>query len=309
MKKLIRELGKALLKHSISIAAVAVFFHNPTPPKMKRGHSSKTMSGLRPKRLSLLLSIACCALLCGCGTTNSRTATEQLLMSDAVDQVISQLNFAPLAGRTVFLDPTYIVPVKTSGFVNAPYVISSLRQQLTAAGCLLQEVKDNAEIIVEPRLGTLGTDGHELTFGIPASSALSSAASVVTNAPGIPIIPEISLARSDSQSGAAKVSVFAYYRESRQPIWQSGTLVAQSTAKDTWFLGAGPLQTGTIHDGVRFAGSRIGFGFAKKSKPKERSLPTFEYNDEIVFSRPRSLELNQVQQATFEDIPKETSKK
>lgn len=231
-------------------------------------------------------------------------------MSDAVDQVISRINFAPLAGKTVYLDATYIVPVKTAGFVNAPYVISSLRQQLTAAGCLLQENKTEADIIVEPRVGTLGTDGHELTFGIPASQTLSSAASIVTNTPGIPIIPEISLAKSDSQSGAAKVSVFAYYRESRQPIWQSGTLVAQSTAKDTWFLGAGPLQTGTIHDGVRFAGTRLGFGLAKKkNKTVPRSKPVFEYNDEIVFSKPRTLELNSIVPAAFEDIPKEAKKK
>ncbi|MEC9094209.1 MAG: DUF6655 family protein, partial [Planctomycetota bacterium] len=54
----------------------------------------------------------------GCGTTNSRSATEQLLMSDAVDQVIRQINFTPLAGRTVYLDPAYITPVKTAGFVN-----------------------------------------------------------------------------------------------------------------------------------------------------------------------------------------------
>lgn len=238
----------------------------------------------------------------GCGNTNSRTATEQLLMSDAVDQVISQINFAPLAGRTVYLDSTYIVPIKTAGFVNAPYVISSLRQQLTAAGCLLQDTKENAEIVVEPRVGTLGTDGHEITFGIPASQTLNSAASIVSNTPAIPIIPEISLAKSNSQLGAAKVSVFAYYRESRQPIWQSGTLVAKSTAKDTWFLGAGPLQTGTIHDGVQFAGNRIGFGFRRKKTPS-RSKPDFEYNDEIVFGRPRSVELNPVSQATFQNIP------
>lgn len=260
------------------------------------------------QKLVCVLSVTC-ALLTGCGTTNSRSATEQLLMSDAVDQVISKINFAPLAGRTVYLDASYVTPVKAVGFVNSSYVISSLRQQLTAAGCLLQDSKTEAEIIVEPRVGTLGTDGHEITFGIPASQALSSAASIVSSAPApIPIIPEISLAKSDAQSGAAKVSVFAYYRESRQPIWQSGTLVAQSTTKDTWFLGAGPLQTGTIHDGVRFAGNRLGWGKKKKAPQIAQSKPTHEYNDEIVFSQPRSVELNSIVPANFESIPKEEAK-
>ena len=148
----------------------------------------------------------------GCGSTNSRSATEQLLVSDAVDRVISQLNFAPLAGQTVYLDSKYILTVKTTGFVNAPYVTSCLRQQLTAAGCLLQDTATTADIIVEPRVGTLGSDGHEITFGVPQSSALSSAASIVSSAPAIPLLPEISLAKSDSQSGAAKIGVFAYYR-------------------------------------------------------------------------------------------------
>jgi len=240
----------------------------------------------------------------GCGSTNSRSATEQLLVSDAVDRVISQLNFAPLAGQTVYLDSKYILTVKTTGFVNAPYVTSCLRQQLTAAGCLLQDTATTADIIVEPRVGTLGSDGHEITFGVPQSSALSSAASIVSSAPAIPLLPEISLAKSDSQSGAAKIGVFAYYRESKQPIWQSGTLVARSTAKDTWFLGAGPLQYGTIHDGVKFAGSRVGFKKKKKKMPLHRNGPAFEYNEEIVFSKPRELELNNVQTASLEQPEK-----
>lgn len=257
---------------------------------------------MRAKQQQHLTLAICISMLfaVGCGTTNSRSATEQLLVSDAVDRVISQINFAPLAGQTVYLDSKYIETIKTTGFVNAPYVISCLRQQLTAAGCLLQDAAATADIIVEPRVGTLGSDGHEITFGVPPSTALSSAASIVSNAPAIPLLPEISLAKSDSQSGAAKIGVFAYYRESKQPIWQSGTLVAHSTAKDTWFLGAGPLQYGTIHDGVKFAGSRIGFRKKKKKAPLHRNGPAFEYDEEIVFSKPRELELNPVQTAGLE---------
>ena len=213
-------------------------------------------------------------------------------MSNAVDRVISEMNFEPLAGQTVYLDDQYVTAVKGIGFVNAPYVISSIRQQLTAAGCLIQDKEEDADVIVEPRVGSLGTDGHEVTFGIPPSNAISSAASVVANAPAIPVLPEVSLAKSDSQSGAAKIGCFAYYRESKQPIWQSGTLVAKSTANDTWFLGAGPLQYGTIHDGVRFAGGKIGFGKKKnKRKALDHGLPRYAYNDEVLFSHPRSLRL------------------
>ena len=77
--------------------------------------------------------------LSGCGTTLTRGATEQLLISDAVDQTVASLDFSTLSGKTVYLDTRYIKNVKGMGFVNADYIISSLRQQMTAANCLLQD--------------------------------------------------------------------------------------------------------------------------------------------------------------------------
>ncbi len=59
------------------------------------------------------------------------------------------------------------------------------------------------------------------------------------------------------KSAAAKVSVFAYDRETREPLWQSGIAQAGSSARDTWILGVGPLQYGTIYNGTRFAGKRL----------------------------------------------------
>ena len=188
----------------------------------------------------------------GCGSTTQRLGTEQLLMSDAVDMSIAQIDFRPLQTRKVYLDSTYLQSIKGIGFVNAPYIISSLRQQLTAAGCLLQDNRDDADIIVEARVGALGTDGHEITYGMPKNNLLNSAASVLPNAPPIPTVPEISAARVEAQSGVAKVYVFAYDRESREPIWQSGVAKAESTSRSSWILGAGPFQRGTVHDGTRF---------------------------------------------------------
>jgi hypothetical protein len=190
----------------------------------------------------------------GCGTTKSVTATEQLLMSDAVDTTISKIDFRPLAGYKVFLDTTYVVSAGKAipgvpvpfNLVNSDYVISGLRQQLTAAGCMLVDTKDTAEIICEARCGALGTDGNNVTYGLPASNLLSSASSMIASAPPIPTIPEISIAKREMKSAAAKISVFAYDRETREPLWQSGVAQAGSNARDTWFLG------------TRFAGKRVG---------------------------------------------------
>ena len=68
--------------------------------------------------------------LTGCGTVKSRSATEQLIISDAVDRSVSQIDFRPLSGKKVYLDTQYVRSIKGPGFVNADYIISSLRQQM-----------------------------------------------------------------------------------------------------------------------------------------------------------------------------------
>ena len=169
----------------------------------------------------------CLCLLSGCGTTNQRTATEQLTLSDAVDQSVAQINFDSLGGKKVYFDTQYLKNVKGMGFVNGDYIISSLRQQMTASGCLLTEVQDDADYIIEGRVGTLGADGFNFLFGIPANKVLSDISSLVPNSPQIPSFPEIALARREDLRGAAKIAVFAYHRETRQPVWQSGIAVAE----------------------------------------------------------------------------------
>lgn len=195
------------------------------------------------------------SVLAGCGTTRSYTATEQLLMSDAVDATVSKIDFSPLAGKKVFLDTSYMKMLKAPNIIlDSDYVASSIRQQMLSASVFLVDNREEAELIAEARLGTMGLDGHNVTYGVPASNMLSGA-SVLTGT-SVPAIPELSLGRREAKLGAAKVAVFAYKRTTREPYWQSGIAKSSSTARDTWFLGIGPWQAGTIYDGTRFAGGR-----------------------------------------------------
>ncbi len=244
-------------------------------------------SSAEPQWLRLLLVLA--AVFCaGCGTTRTRTATEQLLMSDAVDRSIEQIDFSPLRGRRIFFDTQYLNTIKGLGFVNSDYVISSLRQQMLAAGCLLEDKADTAEYIVEGRCGALGTDGHEVTYGMPASTGLSNAASVLPNVPTIPLIPEISIARREDNRAAAKIGVFAYHRETRLPVWQSGVTVSTSNAKDVWVFGAGPFQSGNIYDGTQFAGNRIRLPLTHDDEEPVYHAPV-SYFEEYDFERDRRI--------------------
>ena len=221
----------------------------------------------------------------GCGTTREQKATEQLVMSDAVDRSVQGIDFRPLSDQKVYLDNSYLRHVKGESFVNSEYVTSALRQQIVAAGCLIQDTPQDADVIIEARLGVLGADDHRVTFGLPENNALASAISLLPNAPKIPAIPEIALARREAREASAKVVAFAYHRETRKPLWQSGVKYSQATARDTWVLGIGPFQGGSIRDETKLAGSEIAF---RKRDPlgspaDEYQRPTVDYASEMRF--------------------------
>lgn len=234
-----------------------------------------------PAVILLGAAVICCA---GCGTTKQSEATNQLLSSDAVDRSVARIDFTPLQGQTVFFETKYITDPKNASFVNSNYVISSLRQQLFAAGCLIQDKPEDADYIVEARIGTLGNDENSMVYGIPANNALNAAAVVVPNSPPLPAVPEIAFARKDDKMAAAKIAAFAYHRETHAVVWQSGLSVAKSTSKDTWVLGAGPFERGTVHDGWEFAGTRLRLPFMPRKEPLKG--PVAAYGQEMLFQRP-----------------------
>jgi hypothetical protein len=242
------------------------------------------MTAIALRRLAAVAALAALCAAGGCGASKQRLATEQLLLSDAVDRAVARIDFTSLAGRRVFFDTQYLQAVNGLGFVNAPYVISSLRQQMNAAGCLLQDKITDADVVVEARVGTLGSDAHEVTYGIPANanSGLASAAALVPNTPRMPALPDLALARRNDLRGAAKIAVFAYHRESRLPVWQSGLGVATSTARDSWILGSVPIQSGTVYEQVRQPGH---YFFPREQTRIETPPNLVSYYDPMDFTR------------------------
>ncbi len=232
--------------------------------------------------------LLCVVTVAGCGATQQRAGTEQLLLSDAVDRSVDRIDLSVLRGQTVFLDDSYIEPVKGNGYVTSSYIISALRQKLITSGCLLKAMPNEADYIVEARVGALGTDAVEVTYGIPASNAIGAAASLITAAPVAPAIPEISFGKRNGALSTSKVVAFAYHRESGEPVWQSGAAVAKSDAKDSWLFGAGPWQNGSIYDGTQFAGSRLRFPRFGKKPPKPPA--ELQIADSHQFIRPEVLE-------------------
>jgi len=213
-------------------------------------------------RFGLLVAIL--APLVGCGTTkwsdSPRTATEQLLISDAIDRAISEIDFSALANRSVYLDTRYIITT-----LDQNYLTSTLRQHMLASGCIIKDKPDDATYVVEVRTGSLGTNRQDLLFGMPATNLPTAGLLPIGSAS----IPEIALVKRTNQQGVCKVAVFAYERMSGRPVWQSGNRKIASRAKDIWVLGTGPFQRGTIYDGTAFAGERLEVPLVgSKAKPE-----------------------------------------
>ncbi|WP_425398582.1 DUF6655 family protein [Aeoliella sp.] len=236
----------------------------------------------RVARAPLLVLLVAGMLATGCGTTRmsapSRTATEQLLISDAIDRAVGQVNFRALAGQSVYLEDSALNTV-----VDRQYLSSSLRQHLLASGCVLRDKRDNADFVVEARAGVVGTDSHDLLFGVPAMQVpqFLPLQGVVPSA-----IPEVPFAKRQEQRGLAKVAVFAYHRDTGMPVWQSGMAMSESTAKNFWVLGAGPFQKGTIYEGTNFAGAELKSALAIGGGRSEDDSDPVALGQEASFASP-----------------------
>jgi hypothetical protein len=220
----------------------------------------------------------------GCGTTRStdtnRTATEQLLISNAIDRAVQSVDLKTLSGQSVFLDDSRLGEV-----VDRNYLISTLRQHLLANGCQLRDTRDQVDFIVEARAGAVGTDRSDLLFGVPSMNVPQIFP--LQPVPGA-VIPEIPIAKRRDQKGIAKLAVFAYHRETGSPVWQSGLVHQESSSNDVWILGAGPFQRGSIYDGTAFAGKALG-NDAAKDDVVPRRLPAVELAQESTFTPPQRL--------------------
>jgi hypothetical protein len=198
----------------------------------------------------------------GCGTVKTsgtiRTATEQLLLTNAWDSALQKVDFRDLAGVPVYLDTANVTAV------DQGWVVSSLRQALLSQGVLLRQKPEQAQWIVEARVGAYGTDQSNWLLGI-------SQTTIPPTVTGMPsgTVPEMPLIKKSDQKGVAKLAMFAYDRGSGKLVWESGTLLAIATAKDVHVLGIGPIRSGTIRDGADLAGIRLPL----TADSERRSLP------------------------------------
>lgn len=141
------------------------------------------------------------ALLAGCSTERlvppARTATEQLLISTAVDRAVERLADALPADGAVYVDPGNL-----EGF-DGKYALGAMRDGLLRRGARLAFSREKADTVVEMRAGALSVDDRDALIGVPSF--------------GVPIplsgdvnLPEIAIFKKDMAQGVAKLAATAY---------------------------------------------------------------------------------------------------
>lgn len=185
----------------------------------------------------------------GCGTVKTtgtpRTGTEQLLLTNAWDSALQKVDFRPLTGVPVYLDTTNVTAV------DQGWVVSSLRQAMLTQGVLLRTKPEQAQWVLEARVGAYGTDDYNWMIGVPQTSIPMVAGLGGGTIPKMPVI------ENSKQQAVAKLALFAYDRATGQIVWNSGTMLATANAKDVFVAGIGPIQSGSIRGGTNFVGIRI----------------------------------------------------
>lgn len=151
--------------------------------------------------ISLILIVT---LLSGCAVTRhthpARSATEQLLISTAIDNAAERLQLDIAPGTSVLVD--------ASGFesYDKQYAIGTIREALARQGLSLARDKADAAVIVEIRSGALSINESDALFGTPSFQ-------VPIPFTAAPEIPEIALFKREKQEGIAKIGITAYDAE------------------------------------------------------------------------------------------------
>ncbi len=189
------------------------------------------MPAIRCLCASLLL------VLVGCTSTKTsntaRTGTEQLLISNAVDQALGKVDFAPMAGKKVMVEEKYL------DSVDKGYIVSSIRHNVLHAGGHLTAKPEEADIILELRSGGVGTDISDAFLGVPGISL-----------PGMVALPDLKLITRSRQSAFAKLGIVAIDAKTQQELPVGGVSLAMSDDNNWYVMGVGPYRQGTVEKEV-----------------------------------------------------------
>jgi len=154
-------------------------------------------------RLATILALLLATIaLSACTTIREsnpqRTATEELLISTAVDRAIAQVNLKIPAGTKVFVNADQL------DGSDGKYAAGEMKERLLRNGAHLVDDKGKADAVVEIRSGALSIDEKQTLVGIDTFDAPVPFAGQAAK------IPQIALYKDRVRQGVAKIAAFGY---------------------------------------------------------------------------------------------------
>jgi hypothetical protein len=184
-------------------------------------------------------------------TGTSRSGTEQLLLTGTWDSALCSVDFQPLAGARVYLDPQYVT------VTDKPWVLSSLRRAMARQGVLLENSKERAQVIIEPSIGAYGTDERTCSSGLPSVGVVPTmfgSASLAGSSSGTSTSSSsaLTLSQTTKQDAVVKAALFAYDAKSGRMVWESGPILSAHGVRDHFFLNSGPYRVSSLPEVERY---------------------------------------------------------
>ncbi|HTI88199.1 MAG TPA: DUF6655 family protein [Alphaproteobacteria bacterium] len=151
--------------------------------------------------MRVLTLIVFCLVLSACTTSREtnpqRTATEQLLLSTAVDHAVENIRLDIAPGAKVFVDSANFEGL------DSRYAVGAIRDRILRLGGRIVSERAASDSVIEIRSGALSADQSKTLLGIPAFDVPIPLAKEVS-------IPDISLFKKSLRQGVAKLAATIY---------------------------------------------------------------------------------------------------
>lgn len=223
-------------------------------------------------RQSSLICAILALIATGCTATSTsntpRTAKEQMLLSNSVDQSLDKVDFTPLYGQNVFIEEKYLE------CVDKPYIVGSIRHRVMKAGANITAAADGADVVMEVRSGGVGTDTSDSYIGIPEITL-----------PGMLTLPEVRLTQRKSQFGYAKLGMVLYDAKTKEVLGDGGLSLAKSDDNNWYAFGVNVYKSGSLQKDVDIA-SRIPHGMRTNRLPTTVAFDAPAPTEPVRFATP-----------------------
>jgi len=155
-----------------------------------------------------------------------RTATEELLVSTAVDHAVEQIRLPLPPDSKVFVDTQYF---DTDGVVQPKYTIAAVHDQLLRQGAHLVGERKDADVVVEMRSGAQSIDYSTFLVGIPSFPLPIPFTGTLT-------FPEIAFFKISRQTGVSKLALTGYSQKEGALTASTGPQYGESQRKAVMIL-------------------------------------------------------------------------